>query len=195
MKSARIAAVAALSSMLLVSACSDSDSQTTSDEGATTASADSDDATATSDGAASSAGPDDGAEQTEQAQSVGVISVEEGEAIATRLLPSAEAVLEKDGEAIKDELEQNYRGPALEAAIAADLLEPVTGNPELRDLIADPIEPNVLAISRDDAQEPNVMLVQTVPSTGAPILHLMTVHPAPMTSGSPGAHRCCRAPT
>ncbi|MGC1208020.1 MAG: hypothetical protein WA880_08720 [Ornithinimicrobium sp.] len=174
MNSPRVAAVAALSSMILVSACSDSEPQTTSDEGSTTASVDSDAATDPSDDVASTAGPDDDAESTEQAQSAGVMSVEEAEAVATQLLTSAEAVLEKDGDAIKDELEATYRGPALEAAIAADLLEPVTGNPESRDLIADPIEPNVLAISRDDGQEPNVLLVQTVPDTGNPILYLMT---------------------
>ncbi len=159
--------------MILVSACSDSESQTTSEEGVTTSPADSDVAAATDD-EASTAGPDDGAESTEQAQSMGVMSVEDAEAVATQLLTSNETVLAKDGDAIKDELEATYRGPALEAAIAADLLEPVTGNPESRDLIADPIEPNVLAISRDDGQEPNVLLVQTVPDTGNPILYLMT---------------------
>ncbi|MGB3592663.1 MAG: hypothetical protein WA994_00675 [Ornithinimicrobium sp.] len=172
MKSVRFAAVSALSSILLVSACSDSDSQSTSGEATSTAAAD--DAAATSDGSAATQQPGDEAAATAQDQGVAVMSVEDAEAIASDLLTKAEAVRKGDGEMIKEELDDAYRGPAREAAAAADTLESVNGNPDSRDLIADPIVPNVLAISRDDGEKPDILLVQTVPDVGAPVLHLMT---------------------
>ncbi|MGB3256489.1 MAG: hypothetical protein WBG89_05435 [Ornithinimicrobium sp.] len=172
MKSVRFAAVSALSSILLVSACSDSDSQSTSGEATSTAAAD--DAAATSDGSAATQQPGDEAAATAQDQGVAVMSVEDAEAIASDLLTKAALVGNGDGEDIEEDVDAAFRGNTAISALAADELESVTGAPDQRDLIANPVEPNVLAISREDGDSPSLILVQTVVESGPPELYVMS---------------------
>ncbi|MGB3764357.1 MAG: hypothetical protein WA966_14175 [Ornithinimicrobium sp.] len=171
MKSVRSAAVCALSSVLLISACSDSDSQSTSQDATSTAAAD--DAAATSDGSAATQQPGDEAGATAPGQDVAVMSVEDAEAIASDLLTKAALVGNGDGKEIEEDVDGAFRGSTAVAALAADELESVSGAPDQRDLIANPVEPNVLAISREDDDSPMLLLVQTVAESGAPELYVM----------------------
>ncbi len=171
MKSVRFTAICALSSLLLISACSDGDSQSASEESASTAAADG--GAATSDASTETEQPGDDAAATAQDQGVAVMSVEDAEAIASDLLTKAALVSNGDGEDIEEDVDGAFRGSTAVSALAADELESVSGAPDQRDLIADPVEPNVLAISREDEESPMLLLVQTVTESGAPELYVM----------------------
>lgn len=186
MKSVRFAAVSVLSSLVLITACSDGDAQRTSEESTSTAAADgaaasSDGATTTSDGAAGTGQPDNDAAATTQDQGVAVMSVEDAEAIASDLLTKAALVGNGDGKDIEEDVDGAFRGSTVVSASAADQLESVNGAPDQRDLIADPVEPNVLAISREDGDAPMLLLVQTVAESGAPELYVMAGNGDPDT--------------
>lgn len=155
--------------MLLISACSDSD-----DGGSSSEDASSSQSSGEGDGqdsAKASGGDDD----TVTAEPEGVASVDtvEAEAIATDLLTKAAKVGNGDGKEIESDAKAAFRGNAYYAALASDELEEINGEPPTRDLITDPVEPTVLAISRDDADAPLLMLVQTVPDSGPPELYVM----------------------
>ncbi|MGB3185377.1 MAG: hypothetical protein WBG36_16210 [Ornithinimicrobium sp.] len=166
MKYPRMAAVAALSSLALVTACSGSEDEPTTDAATSTEATAGDDAAQTSDVAGATAEPD-------ESEGVGALSTEQAEEIAADLLTKAAQVNNGDGEDIEEAAAAAYRGNAEVSALASDQLEEVSGQPEQRDLIANPVEPNVLAISRDDGQSPLLMLVQTVPESGLPELFVM----------------------
>lgn len=160
-----MAAVAALCSLALVTACSGSEDEST-DAATSTEAASGDDASQTSDAAGETAEP-------EESDGVGVVSTEQAEEIAADLLAEAAQVNNGDGQNIEKAVAAAYRGNTEVSALAADQLEEVTGQPEQRDLIANPVQPNVLAISRDDGQSPLLLLVQTVPESGPPELFVM----------------------
>jgi len=161
----RLAAAAALSALLFASACSDTDDG--GSEGSSSGSGGSDSGSQTSSAAESDT-------VTAAPEGVASVSLEEAQDIATNLLSTAAQVQNGDGEEIADDAESAYRGHTYYAALAADELEAVEGKPERRDLISDPVEPNVLAISREDGQSPLLILVQTVPDSGAPELFVLS---------------------
>lgn len=103
----------------------------------------------------------------------GVISVEEAEEVATTVLTAAALADQGDGSEIREQQQKAYMSTARQAAEAEDRLESVFGAPAERDLDEDPVEANVLAISRDDGELPHYLLVQTVPESGVPELHLI----------------------
>ena len=103
----------------------------------------------------------------------GIISIEDAEKVATKVLTHAALADQGDGREIRDEQRQAYMSTARQVAEAEDQLEAVFGAPEARDLDENPVEANVLAISRDDGQRPHYLLVQTVPEDSVPELHLM----------------------
>ncbi|MGB5951118.1 MAG: hypothetical protein WBG57_01250 [Ornithinimicrobium sp.] len=179
MKHPRMAAIAALSSLVLVTACSNSEEEPAADSATSSEASAGDDSQATTDVEQETAEPGDDAEETTEAEGVGVIGIEQAEEIATDLLTSAAEVNNGSGEKIEAPAAAAYRGNTEVAALAADELEEVTGKPKKRDLDADPIEPNVLAISRDDGESPLLMLVQTVPDSGTPELYVMASPGAP----------------
>lgn len=78
-----------------------------------------------------------------------------------------------DGRDIRDYQRASLMVNARKAHEAADRLESVTGAPPEIDLEENPVEPNVLAVSRDDGELPMFLLVQTVPEEGLPVLHLL----------------------
>ena len=170
MKSSRLAAVAALSSVLLVSACSGSEGDGSSSSEDASASQSSGGGGGQDD--AQSSGADDDT-VTAEAEGVASVDTDEAEAIAADLLTKAAKVSNGDGNEITSDAKAAYRGHAYYAALAADQLEEIEGEPPVRDLITDPVEPTVLAISRDDGEFPLLMLVQTVPESGPPELYVM----------------------
>ncbi|MGI8948524.1 MAG: hypothetical protein ACR2FV_11225 [Ornithinimicrobium sp.] len=189
MQSLRLVAVATLSATLLLTACSDS-----TDDGASTGSSSGeatsaggdpaqstsgDAASATGDTGEATAGADDDV-VTAAPVGEGVISLEEAEGLARTLLTRAAESTQVDGEPARQGIVTAYRGAAREAALAADQLEPVAGEPPERNLEADPVEPNVLAVSRADEQSPELILVQTTPKGDLPELHLLS---RPATGG------------
>ncbi|WP_130011916.1 hypothetical protein [Serinicoccus sediminis] len=176
MKFSRITAAATLSSALLLAACSADDTT----GGATTDAAEgagattSDDAATTTDDAAVTAADATGetVEMTTDAQSA-ALSLEEAEEAATEVLTQRVRADQGDGDDVEKAQEASLAGTALRAHRAADRLEPVTGEPAQVDLEENPVEPIVLAISREDDQDPDYLLVQTVPEDGVPYLHLL----------------------
>ncbi|MFK5633214.1 hypothetical protein [Ornithinimicrobium sp. LYQ103] len=185
MKYSRLTVAVTLSSALVLSACTGGD---TPDAASTTPAADAvstedtaltstPDLAATSDDATTttSAGTDD-ASQTTVAMSTeedeAVLSVEDAETVAAALLEARHEAFQGDGEDARDAQQRAFMSTARTAAEAADRLEGVLGEPaeEGGDTVP---EPNVLAISRDDGELPQLLLVQTVPDDGVPLLHLM----------------------
>ncbi|MBW8171876.1 hypothetical protein K0651_02285 [Ornithinimicrobium sp. Arc0846-15] len=170
MKPTRSLVALCLSSALMLSACSGGD-DTDADQATSTGDA----GAATTDAAAATASPDEAsatAEPTEESTQ-GVLSIGEAETIANDVLTAAAKSTQSDGESAASDMEAGFAGPALEAAKAADKLEKVEGEPASIDLIANPIDANVLAISRDDGETPAIILAQTVPGSGIPELHLL----------------------
>ncbi|WP_022924373.1 hypothetical protein [Serinicoccus marinus] len=171
MKFSRITAAATLSSALVLAACSGDDTAgeptESADQGATAAPTD--DATTATDDAAESTT----VEMTTEAQA-GAVSLEDAEEAATEVLTQRVRADQGDGEDVEEAQEASMAGTALRAHRAADRLEGVEGEPAEVDLEENPVEPTVLAISRDDEETPAYLLVQTVPEEGAPRLHLMT---------------------
>jgi hypothetical protein len=101
-----------------------------------------------------------------------VLSVEDAESVAAQVLEARLAAFKVDGDDARIARGEVYSGSIRKAAQTADLLEGITGKPPEAE-VKRPDEPNVLAISRDDGRLPHLLLVQTVPSDGVPILHLM----------------------
>lgn len=180
MKSPRLVAAATLSTVLILAACSDAEdsADTTSADSATSTSdlaeGTADTAEGTSDAAGSTAdATSDGSTVTAAPAGEAVVSIEEADALAVQFLSRAVRAGQSDGEQARVDITNAFRGPAREAAFTADALEPVTGTPPSRDLREDPVEPTVLAISRDDGGSPDVILTQTVDDDGLPSLHVL----------------------
>jgi hypothetical protein len=185
MQFSRLTVALTLSSTLLVSACTGADDP---DEGAAPSSPTAvDDATGTSTGDDSTATGDAGTATTDVAAATddassttvamatdegeAVLGVEEAEEVAARLLQARYEAFTTSQRRIKDAQQRAYMSTARTAAEAQLQLQyalgPVEGAQE------PPAEPNVLAISRDDGELPQFLLVQTVPESGVPHLHLM----------------------
>lgn len=195
MKFSRPTLAVALSSVLVLSACSGGDavedeatgaatSETAASPGpldgsaSTTAPADGSAGTgAAGEDAAATTAPGDDAAATTVAMSTdeatAAITLAEAEEQATKVLTARAEADQGDGEDILQLQRNSMMGNAREAQSSADRLESVTGAPEEIDLEENPVQPNVLAISRDDGELPLIMLVQTVPAEGAPVLHLL----------------------
>ncbi|MCK0112357.1 hypothetical protein MWU75_09435 [Ornithinimicrobium sp. F0845] len=130
-------------------------------------------ATATGDAAPTTAGPGESADDgtvTAPADGVGVISVEEAEEVAGTLLQQAAQSQNADPEEAAELNESTFVGSELRAATAATELREVGLEPVID---YHPYEVNVLSISREDGESPAYMVVQTVPESGLPELHLI----------------------
>lgn len=185
MKLSHAALALALSSSLVLSACTDSnDAEGTDPVSATTpAGGDAADSTtgdnatstgdmATSSGDASTATSDatDDGTITAPAQGAGVISVEEAESVAAQLMRAAADSQVMDVDEVAELNEETFVGSELVAATAATTLREAGLKPVIDYA---PTGANVLAISRDDGESPAFMVVQSVPESGLPELHLM----------------------
>lgn len=185
MKLSHAALALALSSSLVLSACTDADDpEGTEAASSTTAAGGSEDsasatggagdgavstgdaATATGDAATST---DDGA-ITAPAAGAGVISVEEAETVAAQLMRTAANSQVVDVEEAAALNEKAFVGSELKAATAATTLREAGLSPVIDYA---PTGSNVLAISREDGESPAFMVVQSVPESGLPELHLM----------------------
>lgn len=107
---------------------------------------------------------------TAPADGAGVISVEEGEEIARQLMRHAADSQNADAEEAAELNEAAFVGSELRAAVAATSLRDIGITPVID---YHPTSPNVLAISREDGEFPAYMVVQSVPESGLPELHLM----------------------
>lgn len=122
-------------------------------------------------GASTTGGPASTGTVTAAPEGAGVVSLEEAQESTARLLSRAaeqQRVEPEDAERLAAEA---FRGPELVANQAAMTLRPVEEEPSAD---YDTAEPNVLAVSRDDGQSPWAILVQTVPPSRVPELHLLT---------------------
>lgn len=125
--------------------------------------------TADTDTATATAPAEDGTAVTAAPEGSGVVTLEEADGVVTARFPFIDQVSDGDGADIRDALGSAFAGPAREAAVGADALEgvlvdqftPATDNP------------TVLAISRDDGEQPGFIVVQTTPEGAAPELHLL----------------------
>lgn len=184
MKFSRITAAATLSSALVLAACSGGDTggdaateagessspaATAADEVETTD--DESVATTADDGTADAAA--DTVEMTTDTES-GALPLEDAEEAAAEVLTERIKADQGDGKDVKEAQEASMAGTVLRAHRAADKLEGVAGEPPKVDLEDNPVEPLVLAISRDDEKTPAYLLVQTVPEDGVPYLHLLS---------------------
>lgn len=155
-------------------------SDTTSDTAAGTAGAGDDTATtaAAGDDAATTSGAgaddDDSTVAMTTDETSGAVTLEVAEEAAEQVLTARVEADQGDGEDVQEAQEASMVGTVLTAHQAADRLEGVAGEPAEVDLEEDPVEPNVLAISREDDEEPVLVLVQTVPEDGVPWLHLLS---------------------
>lgn len=209
MKFSRPALALALSSALLLSACSGDGEvvEPTTEASATDAAGSSSDAGAATDAAAATtagdvaatsapdaAGATGDAEGTDVAGATGAaggtddasttvamtadedraaLPLAEAEEAARTVLTARMKADQGDGREIRDLQRASLMESARTAHEAADRLESVTGEPAQVDLEENPVEPNVLAVSRDDGELPMFLLVQTVPEEGLPVLHLL----------------------
>ncbi|USQ79323.1 hypothetical protein NF556_17185 [Ornithinimicrobium faecis] len=107
---------------------------------------------------------------TAPAAGAGVLSVEEGEEIASQLMREAADSQNADAEEAAELNESAFSGSELRAAVAATSLRDIGITPVID---YHPTSPNVLAISREDGEFPAYMVVQSVPESGLPELHLM----------------------
>lgn len=185
MKYSRLTVAVTLSSALVLSACTggdtpDAPSTTSGDNAATTedatltsgpdAAATSDDAAVTTEVAADDASETTVAMTTDEGEAV--LSVEDAESVASTVLTARHEAFQADGEDARTLQQKAYMSTARTAAEAADRLEGVLGEPAEEGSDTVP-EPNVLAISREDGELPQLLLVQTVPEDGVPVLHLL----------------------
>ena len=181
----RLTVAVTLSSALVLSACTggdtpDAPSTTSGDNAATTEDAtltSGPDAAATSDDAAvtTEVAADDASEPTVAMttdEGAAVLSVEDAESVASTVLTARHEAFQADGEDARTLQQKAYMSTARTAAEAADRLEGVLGEPAEEGSDTVP-EPNVLAISREDGELPQLLLVQTVPEDGVPVLHLL----------------------
>ncbi|WP_298748808.1 hypothetical protein [uncultured Serinicoccus sp.] len=176
MKFSRITAAATLSSALVLAACSGDDTggDATTDAAGGNSSATADDAASTDDaGSGTADATGQTVEMTTDAETA-ALPLDEAEEVATEVLTQRVRADQGDGDDIEEAQEASMAGSVLRAHRAADRLEPVTGEPAEVDLEETPVEPNVLAISREDDQDAAYLLVQTVPEDGAPVLHLLS---------------------
>lgn len=185
MKYSRLTVAVTLSSALVLSACTggdtpDAPSTTAGDNAATTedatltsgpdAAASSDDAAVTTEVAADDASETTVAMTTDEGEAV--LSVEDAESVASTVLTARHEAFQADGKDARTLQQKAYMSTARTAAEAADRLEGVLGEPAEEGSDTVP-EPNVLAISREDGELPQLLLVQTVPEDGVPVLHLL----------------------
>ena len=198
MKVSRTPLAVALSSALLLSACSGDDvgedssespsattpaavdGATSAPEGSAASTAPGDAAAASSapgDDAAASSAPGDDASSTTVAMATGegqaALPLAEAEEAAATILTARVQADQGDGNDVRDLQRKSMMGSVRTAHEAADQLESITGEPPAVDVEETPVEPNVLAISRDDGELPMFLLVQTVPEDSAPVLHLL----------------------
>lgn len=196
MKFSRSTLAVALSSALILSACSGdgdvvepttatdvdtdgADTTAASDDGATSTAAGEDASSTTApdgtDTAAGTGGPGDDAASTTAVMTTdeegAVLSLEEAEEAAGTILAARVEADQGDGDDVRDAQRMSMMGNVRKAHEAADQLESVTGEPP--EVEVEDLEPNVLAISRDDGELPMFLLVQTVPEEGMPLLHLL----------------------
>lgn len=185
MKLSHAALALALSSSLVLSACTDADdTQGTDPVSSSTGAGGSADATPTTGGAgdgATSTGDaatatgdaatstDDGT-ITAPPAGAAVISVEDAEAVAARLMRTAADSQVGDVDEAAELNEKAFVGSELKAAVAATTLREAGLRPVIDYA---PNGSNVLAISREDGESPAFMVVQSVPESGLPELHLM----------------------
>ena len=184
MKYSRLAVAATLSSALVLTACTGADTPT--DEATSTAalsapapaqdeaSSTTGTASSTADDSVQTTGSDDASTTTEMAtdEAQAVLTVDEAQAIATKILDQRFAAFSAKAKKAKALQKVTFIGSARTAAGAATKLKGVVKAPaETKDKKA--AAPNVLAISRDDGELPQLILVQTVPEDGVPVLHLM----------------------
>ncbi|MFX0538034.1 hypothetical protein ACQBAT_03600 [Ornithinimicrobium sp. Y1847] len=202
MKFSRFSVAVAMSSALVVSACTGADTpadtapatagtadstedaeatQTTeapADEETETATGDA--AQTTGDAADTTAGADDAAVTGDAATTTAMttdagtadLSVEDAEQIAAAVLEDRLAYYQADDDEREEALELAYDRSAMEAARGVMALRGVTGDPAEVEA-EEPAEANVLAISREDDTPEQLILVQTVPEDEVPLLHLM----------------------
>lgn len=184
MQFSRLTLAVTLSSALLVTACTGADDP---DEGATSVPTTSADDAAETSGDAGSATTDaavvtDDAAVTDDASSTtvamttdegeAVLSVDEAEEVASRVLEDRYAAYTAGNSVIAAAQERAFVGTARTAAQAEVSLRHNLGIKEEQP--AERLEdPNVLAISREDGEQPAFLLVQTVPESGVPLLHLL----------------------
>lgn len=175
MKFSRMAVAATLSSALVVGlgACSGDEAD---DDSATGAASTADGGGSGADDAEQTTGGDD-ASQTTIAMTTddetAALPLEEAEDVASTVLTARVEADQGDGDDIQEAQESSMAGTVLVAHKAADRLEEVDGEPEEVDLEENPVEPNVLAVSREDGESPTFLLVQSVPEDEVPWLHLM----------------------
>lgn len=179
MKFSRMTAAVCLSSALVLAACTGADEPanpggTSADGASATTAGDGDAASATADGEAVTATADDASSTTEMTtdEASAALSVDDAESVAATVLEARYESFKGDGEDVRDAQRQAFMGSARTAAEAADQLESVFGAPEEAEAESAP-EPNVLAISREDGELPQFILVQTVPEDEVPVLHLL----------------------
>lgn len=190
MQFSRLTVAVTLSSALFVTACTGSDDP---DEGATPAPTTSTDDAAATSGDAGTATTDtgvatddsavtDAAAVTDDAASTtvamttdegeAVLSVDEAQEIASSVLGERYRAYTAGNSVIAAAQERAFVGSARTAAQAEVSLRHNLGLKE--DQPVERLEdPNVLAISRDDGEQPALLLVQTVPESGVPMLHLL----------------------
>lgn len=151
----------------------------TGDTGASTADGVADDVQSTTDpegdGSGSTADPDEDASTDDEvvtapAAGAGVISVEEGQEIVDQLMRQAADSQNADAEEAAELNEATFVGSELRAAVAATSLRDIDVQPVID---YHPTGANILAVSREDGQFPAFMVVQSVPESGVPELHLM----------------------
>lgn len=181
MQFSRLTVAVTLSSALLVTACTGQGESGEETSGGSTTVGAQDTATATgdpveetTDDTTATATPtdDDTAATTEMTTDEGqaALGVDEAEQVATTLLEARhEAYTASDD--IEGAQEKAFAGTALNAAAAETRLRDEVGEGD--DEPEELTDPNVLAISRADDADSVLILVQTVPDSGVPMLHLM----------------------
>lgn len=188
MKLSRPLLAAALTSSLVLAACSGDENGSTSTNTPVTTTTDAVDATATetatdtadpTDAAPATATPADSAQQTsgpdaaddtQEPEPSAAVSIEDAEEIAATLLTQAEESRFAEGDERDELIQETFNGPARLAARGATRLLSVTGEPDGE---AEEVEPVVLAISQDTGDDWKYIVAQTVPESGVPRLHLI----------------------
>lgn len=192
---------AALTSTLVLSACSNDDqpddtaTSTTEDGSGASGGASGDGADATGDAAdqtgdtadetgdvadqtGDTAGEtEDAAGETDDAGAdealTAALGIDEADTWAKDLLTTAMESTQLDGKEATELREKAFAGAELEAQRAAGLLEAVTGKPAEWDAEESPIDFQVLAISKSGERGPGLVLVQSIPEEGNPVLSLI----------------------
>ncbi len=201
-------AALAATALLVLGACSDDAGGPDSDgaaPGTETADPQTSPATEEPDDTTGTTGPTTGTEDptdtgtesptdTGTAQPEAVVPVEEANSAAVRVLTAARLARTGSGQEAAQARDDAFSGQGLQGAGGAHKLRDVAAVAEGGDPLIDPTEANVLAVSRDDGEHPWLMVVQTVPDTGQPVLHLLNspddadafriINSAPMLSGT-----------